>query len=202
MPDVNTPQLEAIDETGSGLRLSFYWHGDRYAHRVSLVDGGAEATSLLASVEDVGDDPAWPCSPPLQQLHIEDRAGGAAAMLVGMAGRSHWSMSVESRPAARELHFDLACRLQQRPEMPLSTRYRLEHAALVASEADRIRFTVGAQTALLLFEVAIATDRIRCNVQPGQIGLSIAVPAVPRPTTIRWRYTVKLEPYHIAMRTD
>ena len=41
------------------------------------------------------------------------RAGAPqSALLVGMAGKSHWSVSVELDPAPAGVHFDVACRVR------------------------------------------------------------------------------------------
>ena len=65
---------------------------------------------MLESVEGSASDD-WPASPPLQNLSIEELAPGRrAALLVGMAGRSHWSASIEPVPGQAALLFDVACR--------------------------------------------------------------------------------------------
>lgn len=82
------------------MRVRFAWRGDRYAHEVSWFDG-RDWTDVLSSVEGSPLD-AWPASPPLQSLHFESRPGNRElALLVGMAGKSHWSVSIDSiRPYA------------------------------------------------------------------------------------------------------
>src|SRR5262245_46882266 len=50
--------------------------------------------------------------------------GRCAALLVGMAGRSHWSGSIEATPASAEIVFDLACRHSGAPQ-ELGSRYRV-----------------------------------------------------------------------------
>ncbi|MFM7073965.1 MAG: hypothetical protein ACKO38_19435 [Planctomycetota bacterium] len=72
--------------------------------------------SLLESCEGQSGD-IWPASPPLQQLLVESRAeAGQVALLVGMAGRSHWSLSVEPLADRIGFRFDAACRLSGPPE--------------------------------------------------------------------------------------
>lgn len=74
------------------------------------------ARCLLESLEGQSGD-IWPGSPPLQQLLIESRAeAGHVALLVGMAGRSHWSLSVEPLADRIGFRFDAACRLSGPPE--------------------------------------------------------------------------------------
>ena len=79
---------------------------------------------LLESVEGTPSDD-WPASPPLQSLQRRRSCRtAAAALLVGMAGRSHWSASVEAGPRPAALVFDIACRHTQRPSAWLGSRYR------------------------------------------------------------------------------
>ena len=95
------------------LRIEFVWSADRYGHRILTSTPGGEC--ILTSREGRPDE-KWPPSPPLQSLHLEDRPGGVRiAMLVGMAGRSHWSMSVETDIARSRLLFDVACRVSEQP---------------------------------------------------------------------------------------
>src|SRR6187401_2284712 len=78
----------------AGLRVEFLWCGDRFAHVVSLADPDGEAIPLWRSEEGE----AIPC-PPLQDLSIETLPDGRrVALLVGKAGRGHWSASIETAP--------------------------------------------------------------------------------------------------------
>jgi hypothetical protein len=106
--------IEACAADGRLLRVEFVWRGDRFGHVISLVDADG-ARPLLESVEGSLAD-AWPPSPPLQSLTIETRqADSRVALLVGMAGRSHWSASIEALPDRAELRFDMACRHTELP---------------------------------------------------------------------------------------
>jgi hypothetical protein len=101
--------LESPIATHRRLRLEFQWRGDRFGHAVELVGVGG-SVPLLTSVEGAATDGTLP-SPPLQQLHLEDRtAGRRVALLVGMAGDEHWSLSVEAEPDGLSLVFDVAVR--------------------------------------------------------------------------------------------
>jgi hypothetical protein len=89
--------------------VTFEWLGDRFGHQVKWIDDG-RVVGLLTSAES---SPAThpPFSPPLQQLHVEHRAGDLqVALLVGMSGHDHWSMSVEVPRQGKCLTFDVACR--------------------------------------------------------------------------------------------
>ena len=92
-----------------GLRVSFHWTGDRFAHTVWACFG-QQAVPLLRSVEGTGDE-NWPASPPIQQVNCPCRDGQPTAILgMGMAGRSHWSLSIEASVDPQALVFDVACR--------------------------------------------------------------------------------------------
>jgi hypothetical protein len=122
--------VESVTAGGHRLRVDFFKLSDRYGHRLSVVlrdESGRETMIPLAeSVEGTSDDP-WPPSPPLQSLSIErlsDRC--TAALLVGIAGRSHWSASIEVKPeepALGLIEFDFACRSAELPRS-LSCEYR------------------------------------------------------------------------------
>jgi len=100
---------------GGHWELAFTWQGDRWGHRLTLVAGDGRRLPLLTSDEGTPQQ-AWPPSPPLQAFHVQTLADGRqVALLVGMAGRSHWSASVEPMPAAAGFRFDLACRHPDAP---------------------------------------------------------------------------------------
>jgi hypothetical protein len=135
--------IESAAADGLCLRVSFIWLGDRFAHRISVIEPAGEIRPVLESIEGSPTE-NWPPSPPLQSLSIETLEGGRrAALLVGMAGGSHWSASVEATPGRAELIFDLACRHNKRPEW-IGSRY-LRWAELAPNwpiiTGDHIRVT-------------------------------------------------------------
>jgi hypothetical protein len=100
---------------GGGLRIVFHRRGDRYGHTIEAIADG-RVRAVLKSIEGDAAEP-WPASPPFQQLHFEERPGGKrVALLVGMAGTSHWSASVEFDPLEGVAVFDVACRMRAKPE--------------------------------------------------------------------------------------
>jgi hypothetical protein len=154
------------------LRIVFVWRRDRYRHTVERRIGG-HWTPLLESVEGLAEiRDAWPPSPALQSLHIERRTSGPVALLVGQAGSSHWSASVEADQDSSALVFDLACRITQRAGH-VGSSYRVlqpdAHSliSLVARESDSIGCTKGDS---------------EWTIGPKQI-------AEP-PATIQWRYSI------------
>src|SRR5215213_8525183 len=115
--------LESIAEDGLRLRVEFVWRGDRFGHLISMVAPTGQTMPLLESIEGTPAD-EWPASPPFQSLTIEDRPDGrTVALLVGMAGGSHWSASAEPVSGRAEIAFDVACRHKTKPNR-LGSRYR------------------------------------------------------------------------------
>jgi len=103
--------------------VHFTWQHDRFAHQVSVLENGSWQPAL-GSVEGTPHDD-WPPSPPFQSLHIEQREDGRTlALLVGMAGKSHWSASIEIDAEARVVLFDVACRLREPAAGPLGSTYQ------------------------------------------------------------------------------
>ena len=113
--------ISRVADNGGRLRLRFVRLGDRVHHTVEWLDPAMAATALIESREgqaSAGQTSAglssdnWPASPPLQQLLIEPRGvAGHVALLVGMAGRSHWSLSIEPLADRVGFRFDAACRI-------------------------------------------------------------------------------------------
>jgi hypothetical protein len=172
--------LEAL-----GVRVAFRRLADRYSHAVEISCGG-EWIPLLESIEGAADDD-WPPSPPLQELHFESRADGTRlALLVGRAGRSHWSLSVEAAPDASRIVFDAACRLRDVPRR-LGSHYQWLPAsgapALVA--ADVVNLIGGWRLR------ADTIDDLAPSLETTPSGVSLR-PSLENadvlPHTARWRY--------------
>ncbi len=122
---MNTNREQLLE--AAGLRLRFCWHGDRYTHEIWLLDG-ADWIRALASVEGSPQDD-WPASPPLQSLEIDKRQDGpSVALLVGMAGNSHWSASAQIDPQVPCVSFDVACRVRDSQVGPLGSAYQANAA--------------------------------------------------------------------------
>lgn len=116
--------IEAVGADGRGLRLELRWHGDRYGHLISRIAPHLDPEPLLESIEGALPD-VWPPSPPFQSLTVQTMPNGAtAALLVGMAGRSHWSASLETVLNRTELVIDVACRHSDQP-LYLGSQYRV-----------------------------------------------------------------------------
>lgn len=202
--DPHSVVLSGLSRVDGGplLLVRFGWIGDRFAHRICRLDGDQESgqsstqkrgsepseTLLLESCEGDG-QAAWPASPPLQQVdtcRLADQRQGIVA--VGMAGRSHWSLSVE--PLRTGLTFDVACRLVELPPS-LQTTYRLH---------DRVEFVAQDEGGVLHFahptrglqEWPVRWDPVQTEVSwhPAVRELRFAARQWPTnlPGTVRWRY--------------
>ncbi len=115
------------------LAVVFQRRGDRVEHQVRVNVGG-RAEQTAAGIEDWrvvarsiegSESQAWPPSPPVQELHLETQPNhGRVALGVGMAGRSHWSISMAA-PRQEEIVCEVACRLHA-PAGWLGSRFTLE----------------------------------------------------------------------------
>jgi hypothetical protein len=172
-----------------GLRVRFAFHEDRHTHEISLADG-SRWIPILLSVEGSPED-EWPASPPLQSLHLESRPGNRQlALLVGMAGHSHWSMSVELDPAAARVTFDVACRTRGGPLGHLGNRYQALHPW--AEQGPRGAICIPTTSAARLdIEICAHFGDARLEAKQGVIDLIAAPPANDQPRTVRWGYTVR-----------
>jgi hypothetical protein len=115
--------IETTESDGRRLRVEFRWRGDRFGHLISVANSSGETIAVLESVEGTPDD-AWPPSPALQSLSIENHPQGPVALLVGMAGASYWSASIEALLSPSAIRFGIACRLKNEPHW-LGSRYQL-----------------------------------------------------------------------------
>jgi len=136
---------DAVASTDRRVEVQFVWNHDRYLQRV-YIEGQLAGHSVEGTVDD-----AWPVSPPLQQISLQQIDGRPAVLGVGSAGRSHWSLSaVACAERASAVCLELACRCAGNPEFlgstyQLSTRGNIEAIdAVVVRAKDRI--TIEART--------------------------------------------------------
>jgi hypothetical protein len=175
------------------LRIRFAREGDRVSHCIELYEEGGFRTLLQSCEGTPAED--WPASPPLKELHFEDRPGGRRlALLVGMAGRSHWSASIELIPEVPVAVFDLACRIRLAPQS-LGCRYEI--APDVTVEARETGVLLAGR--LLLVPDSAGPAAACLDWQGGQLSIR------PQPTssgdpgskgspeTVRWRFRFQVE---------
>lgn len=171
---------------GVKLRTAFAWRVDRYAHAVTLVEPAGEHT-LIESMEGNPDDP-WPPSPAFQQLSMQGEGEQRVALLVGMAGKSHWSMSVEVSGDRRGIVFDVACRVNESAES-LGSWYRTNGLAMVdqrttAGQIDTRRYALSLDSTLPLESQSLSTSDNQLRID------SVATHSPP--CTARWKYALTL----------
>jgi hypothetical protein len=162
--------IEATGADGIRLRIEFIWLGDRFRHVISAVHPSGEIQPLLESIEGSAAN-NWPPSPPLQSLSIETLADGRrVALLVGMAGGSHWSASIEPTFGSAEFLFDLACRHTKQPTH-LGSNYQ--------------RLSKSSDVPLIISEEELVTTPVSIAIKPH---------STPDRGTTRWKFTVRLSP--------
>jgi hypothetical protein len=203
--------LEDRDAAGRGVRIEFLRLQDRYAHRILAVGCEELPVLLLESVEGAAED-LWPPSPAFQALNLEDlqdweesTEAPPAAMLVGMSGSTHWSMSVKSLTASdshgrtnREpgFYFDAAARLKSVPKV-LSTRYLVGKRVMAQQSGDRTLLHFGSGRCDLHSTTPEGTrsqnvwhfdnrqNELRHDIPQDKSPLQL-------PTTSRWNYSIRL----------
>jgi hypothetical protein len=112
------------------LRVVFSACGDRQGHDV-FVKSGTEWLRRFASQEGTSDD-AWPISPAIQEIHVHRAPTGKQLLGVGMAGKSHWSLSISPEGSGAIL-FDVACRVRGVPHFLGSTYLDIAHVTQTLS---------------------------------------------------------------------
>jgi hypothetical protein len=175
---------------GAGLQVGFDFRGDRLGHEIRLADGSA----WLAALRSVEDSPTadWPSSPPLQSLHFETSAEhGQVALLVGMAGQSHWSASVKIGSSEGKLHFDIACRVRGPRSGLLGSRYQTSLPLVAHDERQAWLAVPGPSTKVLHLRLDDPWQQSRLEATPA--GLAIIASSstlLAASQTVRWGYWV------------
>lgn len=171
--------------------MQFSRVGDRYAHAIYLLDGDSEICVLESTEGDSAD--VWPASPPLQALEFEKWTDGRRlALLVGMAGRNHWSVSAELDPDLDQVICDVACRLQEEPDptSKLRSSYRV-HGKMEIDESNHLVLVHVPEGGCELrvepvdaapVDFAIEGDHLVLTPRPGDGEL---------PRTARWKYVIR-----------
>lgn len=122
MSEPETTKQTAVRLRAGATEIVFLREHDRWRHVVALADG-----SRLESVEgprNSAADPRWPASPALTEVSFIGAAGRPAIVGLGVAGRSHFSVSVAAHPDRPDtLLFEVACRIQE-PPLWLGSTYR------------------------------------------------------------------------------
>ena len=172
---------------GVGLRTTFVWRDDRYAHVVTLIEPKGEHM-LLESAEGKPDDP-WPSSPAFQQLSVQGTGDQRVVFLVGMAGKSHWSMSVVVSQPQRGIVFDVACRVNESVGILgssyLADGYTMVDPSTAVGECGAIRYALvlGPKMTPVAQSLTTSADQLRVDCLTTHSTV---------PYTARWQYAVAL----------
>lgn len=191
---MRSQQLETKGRAGECLRVEFIQQGDRYGHRLITVDADGREILVLESVEGNPTE-TWPPSPPLQNLSIETLPDGRrVALLVGMAGRGHWSASIEALPDEAVFVFDIACR-SSGGEPALASSYRLAapNATRLFMAADESWIEARCEQRDVVISPAGEVAAPCALKLQGNASFAIA-PLPQKGTTYRWKYFVELLP--------
>jgi hypothetical protein len=187
--------LTATGSSGVVLRASFVWWGDRFGHVISAAMKGKGPVAVMHSIEGDAQD-AWPPSPPLQTVSLEKLADyRPVALLVGMAGQSHWSASIEVVRGQAALVFDVACRLGSLPG-DLSTRYSVESGEIVSGPGDKQRQYVEIHTdgpPVRIHREFVPEGEVKLRLpEPGELVIRPGVITARPNATVRWKYRVEV----------
>ncbi len=194
---MTTPRhvLSATATSGVTLRVAFVWWQDRFGQVISVGTPGGDLATVLSSIEGDAQE-LWPASPPLQSVSLGPLADGRqAALLVGMAGRSHWSASVEALSGRAALVFDVACRLGSLPAS-LGTQYSVAAGQIRSGPGEKQREFVEIRTdgpAVRIYreDLPQAATKLRLP-ESGDIVIRPALPDKLATATVRWKYRVEV----------
>ncbi len=185
----------ALIEAG-GLRVCFDKASGRVRHSIWTV-GDGNADLVLESVEDAEDDdvdgPAAPSVPVLGEVHIQSFDDGRqVALLIGMSGRDHWSMSVAADPSTGQLSFDVACRIHSEATRPGSVYRVVPPATVSGTEPVHVSHpTAGSIQWISDNDNSPAACGRWHSAQSGQLQLSAAAASAPLPRTVRWQFGIR-----------
>jgi hypothetical protein len=122
----------------------------------------------------------------LQNAQVDTLPDGRrVALLVGMAGRSHWSLAAEltTSAATERLTLDVACRFSARPER-LGSRYRLGAAVEWDAACGALRTASGSA------DLRVERETLISALKPGEVEFCPESLGSPTATT-RWKFTVE-----------
>lgn len=149
MPKPSTKDLRIVLDA---VEIVFSWCGDRWSHAIDF-PGRADAATWrsVEGPEEPGGDVDWPVSPVIVELSPVPSAN--AVVGVGRAGRSHFSVSFTTKPAAGfsagsgcRLFVECACRIQE-PHGWLGSTYQKDGLVGPPSSFVRIPAPIDPATA-------------------------------------------------------
>jgi hypothetical protein len=156
-----TTKQTAVRLRAGATEIVFLRAHDRWRHVVALANG-----SQLESVEgprNIAADPRWPASPALTDVSLVGAAGRPAVVGLGLAGRSHFSVSVAAHPDRPDtLLFEVACRIQE-PPGPLGSTYTRTDGSTVQVAPAAAPATVSALPRTVEWQYTIGPAGLRAE---------------------------------------
>jgi hypothetical protein len=188
--------ISGQDAAGRVLVARFSRCGDRYAHHVLLWHGDGESLLLRSDEGDARAD--WPPSPPLQQVTLEDRRAdgrvlllvGMVLLLVGMAGQSHWSLSVEADASATSLIFDVACRAKSAPGS-LGSRYQCATPARCCADSQSAELSLPGGACRIVGDRTSDATATSISLAEQTLTVQPVAGLTAPPSTVRWKYRIE-----------
>ena len=178
------------DHSVSGsLMARCYKAGDRTGHCVWWLEDDIP-TLIMMSLEGHSKQ-AWPESSPFQQIVCENVGAGEKPVLlgVGMAGKAHWSATIEGDSMTEAIAMDIACRTAVAPERLGSTYWIPPQwtAKLVTENSLSLEHLHGLKVVI----ESVGNTPIVYEGQKLQIHPKIDFANHHRGQTYRWRYLVR-----------
>ena len=174
--------------------VEFHRQGPLVQHQIAMATPQRTNRWLTTwQADPIGD---WPASPPLQSCQsMEDPQGRPVVLATGLAGRSHWSLSV-SVSEAGGLLFDVACRTGAAAAF-LGSTYQVAQPAGVeqAGELERqgtVEMSWSGSRAVLR-PAEGAGGLVRLN-EAGRLVVAPASLPTESGITVRWAYEVRFQP--------
>lgn len=141
---MNEPfSIPAAARTPSFVQVVFEKQQDRWLHRIQWVN--CDETLIVANSIEGTSHENWPASPTFQEITQQELKGGVLLLGVGMAGRSHWSLSCSSQtgddPLQTSILMDIACLTKDLPAGWLGSSYQI-HPQWAVKTHDQRRLTL------------------------------------------------------------
>ncbi|MCY2973937.1 MAG: hypothetical protein NTW52_04625 [Planctomycetota bacterium] len=151
---------------------------------------------IMTSCEGTPQD-TWPASSPFQQIVREEIGTEKKLVLlaVGMAGKTHWSGTVEGDAMTEAIAMDFAARVNVTPDF-LGSTYVIDAAwtAKLQTTADALNQSVTlthAEQGIQLIFDSIGPHVVSIDGKKLTLAFQADFPSTKRNQTLRWRYVIR-----------
>jgi len=173
------------DRLGHG----FWWQASSESKSTDMV-------RIMTTCEGTPQD-TWPASSPFQQIVREEIGTEKKLVLlaVGMAGKTHWSGTIEGDAMNEAIAMDFAARVNTTPDFVGST-YLIDDAwtAELQTNSDgsnqSISLKHGKQDVRIVFD-SIGPHKLSLNANKLVLTFQPDFPATKRNQTLRWRFVIR-----------